>query len=125
MRGYYALRKADDPPSTEDADGLTPIKDDNVAECKTDRIDEPIFNFVDYSMQRATLVTCLCMVLVAAGLVLYFLIQSRVLYVPEEAVWEPRLQPPIAGIEALSAQTWALLPRITELREQYDNSDIV
>jgi len=42
MRGYFALRKA------KDADWLTPIKDDNVAGCKIDRIDVPIFNFVDY-----------------------------------------------------------------------------
>ena len=34
---YYAHRKADDPP-----------KDDNVARCKIDSIDVPIFNFVDY-----------------------------------------------------------------------------
>lgn len=119
-------------------------------------------------MQRRALIICLCLILAAAGVVGYFLIQSQIPDVPEAAVWEPRTQhPPVATQHTVSPyeqvaepepqdesepadargytndereysgspdepeppapppEPPTLLPRVAELRERYNNNDIV
>ena len=98
-------------------------------------------------MQRKLLMGCLCLILAAAVVVGYFLIYTQEPYVPEYAIWEPRLEeatlpPPIQEPVVETAEPKAqepqaeepkekepMLPtfsyRITELREIYDNADII
>jgi len=45
FRGYFLFRKADD------AGGLSPGKDNNVAKQKIDRKDETVFKWLDYIMR--------------------------------------------------------------------------